>query len=135
LNIKCALWANNALDGLRFLWEIYGVEVPKLVQEAVPLEKVLSGSPKSPSALDRIRLALGLAVLLACVQSLSAQSPQSDPAGPVHAKQERPLKTGPEIGQKIPFFQAPDQNGKLQDFDSVRGPKGAMVVFFRSADW
>ena len=45
------------------------------------------------------------------------------------------LNTGPEVGQKIPSFRAPDQNGKMQDFNSIRGPNGAMVVFFRSADW
>ena len=45
------------------------------------------------------------------------------------------IATGPEVGQKIPDFRAPDQNGKMQDLNSVRGPKGAMVVFFRSADW
>lgn len=48
---------------------------------------------------------------------------------------EAPTSTGLEIGQKIPPFRAIDQNGRLQDFNSVRGPKGAAVVFFRSADW
>jgi len=45
------------------------------------------------------------------------------------------IKTGPPIGTKIPSFRASDQFGRLQDFDSTRGPKGAIVVFFRSADW
>ena len=50
-------------------------------------------------------------------------------------KESEQFATGPEIGRKIPFFRAPDQHGKMQDFDSIRGPKGAMIVFFRSADW
>jgi peroxiredoxin len=46
-----------------------------------------------------------------------------------------PLATGIEIGKKIPAFQLKDQNGKLQDFNSIRGPKGAALYFMRSADW
>ena len=46
-----------------------------------------------------------------------------------------PFSTGPAIGQQIPFFRAVDQHGNMQDFDSIRGPKGAIIVFFRSADW
>ncbi len=45
------------------------------------------------------------------------------------------VKTGPDIGEKIPAFSAPDQNGKVQTLATVTGPKGAMLVFFRSADW
>jgi hypothetical protein len=45
------------------------------------------------------------------------------------------VKTGPEIGDKVPAFSAPDQNGKAQTLASIAGPKGAMLVFFRSADW
>ena len=51
------------------------------------------------------------------------------------AEPKLPFSTGPEVGQKIPSFGALDQHGKLQDFNSIRGPKGAMIVFFRSADW
>ena len=28
-----------------------------------------------------------------------------------------------------------DQNGKSRNLRSIMGPKGAMLVFFRSADW
>ncbi|MEX2260785.1 MAG: hypothetical protein WD696_02480 [Bryobacteraceae bacterium] len=45
------------------------------------------------------------------------------------------LKTGPAIGQKIPDFQLRDQHGNLQTFESIRGPKGALILFYRSADW
>ncbi len=44
-------------------------------------------------------------------------------------------KTGPDPGEQIPKFSAPDQNGKLQSLETIAGPKGAMLVFFRSADW
>lgn len=42
---------------------------------------------------------------------------------------------GPEVGQKIPEFQARDQHGTLETFESIRGPRGAVIVFIRSADW
>lgn len=42
---------------------------------------------------------------------------------------------GPAPGSRIPDFRLPDQNGRTQSFDTIRGPKGAMIVFYRSADW
>ena len=45
------------------------------------------------------------------------------------------IKTGPEIGQPVPDFSAKDQEGRTQTLKSIMGPKGAMLVFFRSADW
>ena len=45
------------------------------------------------------------------------------------------LRTGPEIGARIPDFSAADQNGMQQTFTSLRGPKGLVLMFVRSADW
>lgn len=42
---------------------------------------------------------------------------------------------GIKKGGKIPPFSLRDQNGKTQTLESLRGPKGLMLVFFRSADW
>ncbi len=47
----------------------------------------------------------------------------------------RNAQTGVAIGERIPDFVAPDQNGRMMDFEAIRGPKGAMLVFVRSADW
>ena len=44
-------------------------------------------------------------------------------------------KLGPTVGTAIPSIEATDQNGKTQSFASLRGPKGAFVLFIRSADW
>jgi hypothetical protein len=49
--------------------------------------------------------------------------------------QAQTLKTGPAIGQKIPAFELPDHTGKTQNFESLRGPKGLLLLFHRSADW
>lgn len=46
-----------------------------------------------------------------------------------------PIKTGPPVGAAIPGFSAPDQFGAIQTSRSILGPKGALLVFFRSADW
>ena len=46
-----------------------------------------------------------------------------------------PKSTGIAVGKKIPSFRLRDQAGRVQDFDSIRGPKGAAIYFVRSADW
>jgi hypothetical protein len=43
--------------------------------------------------------------------------------------------TGPEVGQRVPGFTLRDQNGAAKSLHDVLGPKGAILVFFRSADW
>jgi cytochrome oxidase Cu insertion factor (SCO1/SenC/PrrC family) len=45
------------------------------------------------------------------------------------------IQTGPEVGSVLPNFEAPDQQGKTQTLATLTGPKGLMLVFFRSADW
>ena len=67
------------------------------------------------------------ALLTAAVVSAASQQP----AAPV-----RDLQTvGPQVGATIPSFTLPDQTGRARSLESVMGPKGAMLVFFRSADW
>jgi hypothetical protein len=45
------------------------------------------------------------------------------------------IKTGPAAGSPAPDFSALDQAGRTQTLRSIMGPKGAMLVFYRSADW
>jgi hypothetical protein len=45
------------------------------------------------------------------------------------------MKTGPEIGQPIPGFSLHDQDGRVFNLKTIAGPKGTMLVFYRSADW
>ena len=42
---------------------------------------------------------------------------------------------GPQIGDLVPDFNLPDQNGQLHNRDSIMGPEGAVLLFYRSADW
>ena len=66
------------------------------------------------------------AFMLACgLTALSAQAPP-----PIDTS-----KLGPQPGQAVPPFEGVDQFGKPQTLSSISGPKGAMLVFFRSADW
>jgi hypothetical protein len=51
------------------------------------------------------------------------------------AVQGETIRTGPDVGQQAPSFSAHDQDGRNQTLTSIMGPKGAMLVFFRSADW
>jgi hypothetical protein len=44
-------------------------------------------------------------------------------------------KLGPQIGQQAADFALKDQNGNSRNLASIMGPKGALLVFFRSADW
>lgn len=45
------------------------------------------------------------------------------------------IRTGPEVGARIPEFSLADQNGMKRDLASIAGVNGAMIVFYRSADW
>jgi hypothetical protein len=63
-----------------------------------------------------------LAVL--CAVTMAAQAPRIDTS-----------RVGPGVGQKIPDFSGTDQLGRKHTLASSLGPEGAMLVFFRSADW
>jgi hypothetical protein len=45
------------------------------------------------------------------------------------------LSIGLAVGQKAPDFSARDQSGQLQTLDTLKGPHGTVLLFFRSADW
>jgi hypothetical protein len=42
---------------------------------------------------------------------------------------------GPQVGDLVPAFSLPDQNGQVHTLESILGPNGAMLLFHRSADW
>jgi hypothetical protein len=45
------------------------------------------------------------------------------------------MRTGPEIGAKVPSFTLPDQTGHERSLHDLTGPDGLLLVFSRSADW
>jgi hypothetical protein len=45
------------------------------------------------------------------------------------------MSIGLAVGQKAPAFSLRDQSGRVQTFDTLKGTKGTVLLFFRSADW
>ena len=66
-----------------------------------------------------------LALVLSCAIGAAAQAPPSIATSTI----------GPRVGDTVPEFSGTDQFGRPQTLQSSVGPKGAMLVFFRSADW
>ena len=46
-----------------------------------------------------------------------------------------PPTVGLEIGQQAPAFALPDQFGQEHSNETLKGSKGTVLLFFRSADW
>ena len=46
-----------------------------------------------------------------------------------------PPSVGLEIGQPAPAFALSDQFGHAQSNETLKGSKGTVLLFFRSADW
>jgi len=42
---------------------------------------------------------------------------------------------GPQVGERVPDFTLPDQHGSLVSLESILRPNGAILMFYRSADW
>jgi hypothetical protein len=74
-----------------------------------------------------------IAALLLSVAWIGAADARQAPA------QERQRvdvsRLGPQVGQRVPDFTLPDQTGRTRNLQSIMGSRGAMLVFFRSADW
>jgi peroxiredoxin len=70
-----------------------------------------------------------LALLLAWQITSATGAPQTSP------QKIDVSKLGPKVGERVPDFSLKDQNGKNWTLQSIMGAKGAMLVFFRSADW
>jgi hypothetical protein len=75
-----------------------------------------------------MRRALAGLIATATIAVVAAQTP------PVKTALDL-AKLGPQIGERVHDFSLPDQNGVQRDVKSVLGPNGAMLVFFRSAEW
>ena len=70
-----------------------------------------------------------LGILTAAVLSIAGLAGQAPPAA------VDTTKLGPQVGAPVPVFSGVDQFGTPRTLASTYGPKGAMLVFFRSADW
>jgi hypothetical protein len=53
----------------------------------------------------------------------------------IHVASIEVMSIGLAVGQKAPAFSARDQFGRTQTLDTLKGPRGTVLLFFRSADW
>ncbi len=95
------------------------VAVSALAQDGQ--EKVTAAHEKLPAG--AVKDDLGITVPI----------PASHPGRRYPADHDFP--TGPAIGERLPEFELPNQNGEAVDFHADRGDSKAIVVFYRSAVW
>ena len=75
-------------------------------------------------------IALGLCLLALGPAVGSAARQQQNPVEMVDVE-----TVGPKVGETLPEFSLRDQGGQVHSLKSLLGSKGAVIVFFRSADW
>ena len=76
-------------------------------------------------------IALGVILLaLAPAVGSAARQQLNTPASSVDVE-----TVGPRIGDALPEFSLHDQSGHMSSLKSLLGANGAVIVFFRSADW
>ncbi len=83
-----------------------------------------------PFSVRLLRVGLSAALLV----TPAAPSPAGQGARAARQKIDV-SRLGPQVGQRVPDFSLNDQNGRAQNLQSIMGSRGAMLVFFRSADW
>ena len=82
------------------------------------------------STLRFVRIPFAVATtLLASWVALRAHTQPATPALPDIQK------LGPQAGERVPDFTLTDQQGRSRTLASLLGPRGLVLVFFRSADW
>jgi cytochrome oxidase Cu insertion factor (SCO1/SenC/PrrC family) len=70
-----------------------------------------------------------MAGLLFCCFLAIASAQDKNPSGPSMAS------IGLQTGQQAPAFNLPDQFGREQSNETLKGKGGTVLLFFRSADW
>jgi hypothetical protein len=73
---------------------------------------------------------IGIAILL--LAGLCVPSSDQENTSTNHALAP---SVGLEIGQQAPIFALPDQFGHGHTNETLKGSKGTVLLFFRSADW
>jgi hypothetical protein len=83
----------------------------------------------------RAALAIALAVM---ALGVGWRAMQSRTPSDVAMQSRTPIDVaslGPQVGELVPGFSLPDQNGQVQTLESILGPNGAILLFHRSANW
>src|SRR5260370_13990779 len=102
--------------------ELEGAEVARRLTPDAETAKIPCMERSASPGLVAVALA-GLAVQV----QVMAQTP-------AHQKIDV-SRLGPQIGERVPDFNLKYQNGQTRTLQSIIGPKGAVLLFYRSADW
>jgi hypothetical protein len=81
---------------------------------------------------ERGRAMLPSRLMLAAMVSVALLGAFLAPRG---SAQDASSSIGLRIGEKAPAFSARDQFDHNQSNDTLKGSKGTVLLFFRSADW
>jgi hypothetical protein len=73
---------------------------------------------------------IAIAILFSAGLLAPASGQENQPAGDCVAP-----SIGLEIGQRAPSFALTDQFGHEESNETLKGSKGTVLLFFRSADW
>ena len=73
-----------------------------------------------------------IAVAILCLVGLSAIASGQDNTAANHAIAP---SVGLQVGERVPAFALHDQFGHECTSESLKGSKGTVLLFFRSADW
>jgi len=73
---------------------------------------------------------IAIALLFSVAVLAPSSGKEKPPAGDAVA-----ASIGLEIGQRVPEFALTDQLGHEQSNETLKGSKGTIILFFRSADW
>jgi cytochrome oxidase Cu insertion factor (SCO1/SenC/PrrC family) len=76
-----------------------------------------------------------LAALVCLAQPLASATEPKQTTGPTDVTKSPVDRLGPHVGERLPDFVLPDQNGRRRTLASLMGEKGLVLVFSRSADW
>jgi hypothetical protein len=79
--------------------------------------------------------ALVLAALASISIGVGRTDGASEPVSAVSNAQNDAVRSGPKLGEKVPDFELPDQEGHEQSLQRLMGTSGLLLVFVRSADW
>ena len=70
-----------------------------------------------------------------CVVGLALALSTQATAQTISRSSEELATRGPQVGQAVPEFKLVDQAGATRDLESILGANGALLVFYRSAEW
>ena len=76
-----------------------------------------------------------LACIIVVIALATVARPTAGPQPPPATPAVDVETVGPKVGATVPDFALQDQTGQTRALSSLLGPKGAVLVFFRSADW